>query len=663
MSKETEADAQTVSSSSSLSSIGSLEAIDVVEEDLNRNTESRATGYMGKNSEVSWLHRLDEAENSKERGESDKHSQTAAKGKAAEGLSTFSLSSFSYHLDNVHLSHIGESSTEPFLLPAKEVAEKLLQVYLESVQTFFPIIRKQLFVQQFENLYSRSAGHPGERWLAILNLIFAISSNYWRLTQPNLPQELHSEVFFSRAKALSIGENVIYEHADLQQVQAESLMAFYFLSSGQINRGWKMIGIASRSGISLGLHLRNTSRIELSSTKTRCRVWWSIFYLEHRLSVITSRPSCIPDNTSSVYPPVPVEEKDYDLPHIRLLLEDHRYRERHLHWTLGRNDTSSTRQQLLHSAGLSSAVYFFHQTDLAKITHAITNGVYNIDVLMHGWERIAGRIDLYSAKLDDWLSSLVPPLRFTDERRRKFPSLTNSYQISLALHFYSTRIVLGRPCLTRPGTDTDTGIIYPRSGFDNDISLICLQSALDLISIFPDEPNPVWLFKSTPWWCVLHFIMQSVSVLLVHLSIGPVNMRTNNDKEVSGEGASGEEESPEIVLKAIKKICSWLHSLSEYDHSAQRAFDICNKMFHRVASSQGFTTGEIVSETVSNENLERPGPGRFDRQAGMSKEERDSGPDSGAYGQFSFESYDPLADLGLGIDLDISPMLDINYEL
>lgn len=204
---------------------------------MNRDTESRATGYMGKNSEISWLRRLDEAESSKQSRESDSQSPTAAKAKASEEPNPFSLSSFSYHLDNAHLSHqMPGYSTEPFVLPAKEVAAKLLQVYLESVQSFFPIIRKQLFVQQFETLYSQSTSHPGERWLAVLNLVFAIGSKYCRLTQPNLPQELHPEVFFSRAKALSIGENVIYEHADLQQIQAETLMAFYFLSTGQINR-------------------------------------------------------------------------------------------------------------------------------------------------------------------------------------------------------------------------------------------------------------------------------------------------------------------------------------------------------------------------------------------------------------------------------------------
>lgn len=413
-----------------------------------------------------------------------------------------------------------------------------------------------------------------------------------------------------------------------------------------------MIGLASRSGISLGLHLRSTSsHIEISSRETRCRVWWSIFYLEHLLTVITSRPSCLPENTSSIYPPVPVEEEDYDLPHIRPLLEDHRYRERHLHWTLDRNDTSFTRQQLLHSAGPSSAVYFFHQTDLAKITHAITNGIYNIDVLTRGWDRIAGRIDLYSAKLDDWLSSIVPPLRFADEKGRKLPSLHSPYQISLALHYYSTCIVLSRPCLTRPGINTDNGITFPRSRFGNDITLICLRSALDLISILPDEPSPVWLFESTPWWCVLHFVMQGISILLIHLSIGPVNTSTKNKKGTSAEGAKGSEESPEIVLKAIQKTCSWLHSLSEYDPSSQRAFDICNKMFHRVASGKGFTTSDIVPETAKSENLGGPTQSPFDQQNGISSEEP---------GSFFLESRDFLADLGM--DLDMSTILDINYE-
>lgn len=45
--------------SDSNSSRGSLDAIDLVEEDLNRNERTRATGFFGKNSEVAWMQKLE----------------------------------------------------------------------------------------------------------------------------------------------------------------------------------------------------------------------------------------------------------------------------------------------------------------------------------------------------------------------------------------------------------------------------------------------------------------------------------------------------------------------------------------------------------------------------------------------------------------------------
>lgn len=43
---------------SPLSSIGSLDEIDRVEEDHNRTERTRATGYKGKSSEITWMQRL-----------------------------------------------------------------------------------------------------------------------------------------------------------------------------------------------------------------------------------------------------------------------------------------------------------------------------------------------------------------------------------------------------------------------------------------------------------------------------------------------------------------------------------------------------------------------------------------------------------------------------
>jgi hypothetical protein len=67
-------------------------------------------------------------------------------------------------------------------------------------------------------------------------MIFAIASRYFSLTAQELPGSFNDKVFFGRATALGIADDVLYSHADLQQVQLEALIAFYFLASSQINR-------------------------------------------------------------------------------------------------------------------------------------------------------------------------------------------------------------------------------------------------------------------------------------------------------------------------------------------------------------------------------------------------------------------------------------------
>jgi hypothetical protein len=43
-------------------------------------------------------------------------------------------------------------------------------------------------------------------------------------------------VYMTRARLLSLNSEVLFSHPDLQQVQVESLIAFYLLASDQINR-------------------------------------------------------------------------------------------------------------------------------------------------------------------------------------------------------------------------------------------------------------------------------------------------------------------------------------------------------------------------------------------------------------------------------------------
>lgn len=209
--------------------MGSLDAIDVVDEDVNRSEESRATGFVGKNSEVVWLQSLDvEAErvNSPDQKRPKRHSSGTRDGNY--------IASKSYHTEDLPM--VEPEQLNPYELPPKHVAETYYDAYVMSVDTYFPIIRKSLFTAQFDRYYAEPFLNPGHKWLAVLNMIFAIASRYCAFVGKEMPGGSEHTIFFSRAKILSANENIVYGHPDLQQVQIEILLTFYFLALSQVNR-------------------------------------------------------------------------------------------------------------------------------------------------------------------------------------------------------------------------------------------------------------------------------------------------------------------------------------------------------------------------------------------------------------------------------------------
>lgn len=209
--------------------MGSLDAIDVVNEDINRSDESRATGFLGKNSEVSWLQSLDvEAERI------NSSNQKRLSGHSPGTRGTNYIASMSYHTEDQPMAEYKQLN--PYEVPPKHVAEAYYDTYLRSVNTYFPIIRESLFTAQFDRYYAEPSLNPGHKWLAVLNMIFAIASWYCTLVGKVMPDGSEHTTFFLRAKILSANETIIYSHPNLQQVQIETLLAFYFLASSQVNR-------------------------------------------------------------------------------------------------------------------------------------------------------------------------------------------------------------------------------------------------------------------------------------------------------------------------------------------------------------------------------------------------------------------------------------------
>ena len=235
--------------------VGSTGSLDLISEDYNRSAATRATGFMGKSAEITWLQRLKkrQAEVASESGEDedDEDRRIVDDGKGslffAHGINHLNdavnneaedsppVSESTYHCDD--LTVLIPDRVDPFEIPPRHTATALYQSYLDTVHPAFPILGKVTFTNQFHTFLNNDKINTGHNWLAILNLIFAIAAKYSHLVQAEWRgDERDHLIYFTRARMLGFNGETILLHAELQRVQITGLMAFYLMAINQINR-------------------------------------------------------------------------------------------------------------------------------------------------------------------------------------------------------------------------------------------------------------------------------------------------------------------------------------------------------------------------------------------------------------------------------------------
>ncbi|KAL4994263.1 fungal-specific transcription factor domain-containing protein [Aspergillus recurvatus] len=587
-------------SSFSSYSVGSLDELDILTEDPNRTKESRAAGYIGKESEISWMQKLD--------------TEARKLGKGQEETTEESIASMSYHVDN--LSITDPAPVDPRLLPPRSWAARLVDIFFWSIAPSFPLLNRTLFMSQFEAAFSSSA-HPTSKWLAVLNLVFAVSAKYYQQAEPVAGKDVDDRVFLSRALCLRSSHHLVLEHADLHEVQIDLLLAIYYLVSGQVNRSWRVNGSAARSAICLGLNLRAFSEhIDPVSKETRTRIWWSIFALENLLSGMTGRVPCLNHRAMSLYPPAPYDESDFDDPKLKTILEMTAQHGERLHFTIDATDEElASRTAWLQSIKPNASLYFFHLVDLSIITHAAVMAIYSLQSARDSHSGCGqSEIPHYQSRLHSWASNLHPAFAFTDKNINELSlSKDSRAQVTLALSYYSSQIILSRPCLTRPVAEGGSNIRFPRSRFKNDTALTCVHSALSLISVLPDEPDTTWMLRKSPWWCILHYIMQAITILLIQLSIGVVPEDVIEPGKKEGQEQTEEQKknndkqhAPEMVWNASKKALRWLQCMAKQDPSSNRAFEISEGFLRRIAKAKNLEM-DFLARTGTREDTRMSG--------------------------------------------------------
>lgn len=341
-----------------------------------------------------------------------------------------------------------------------------------------------------------------------------------------------------------------------------------------------------------------------TSKEIRYRVWWSLYIVEHLLSVMTGRPSCIVDSGCTTPLPVPFDETDFQKEEVaRLISSGSRSNSSQLERMAVCSNTPSLNSSLdsdsneaaanpkeadmnradyLKSLPPCMSMYFLQQTTLTSISKRTTAKLYGPENVQSPWASTEFTIQSLMLELDSWFMNLPSAYDFTSTHTSQCPM---NQRVGLALLFYSTKIGITRPCLCRlDGALSQGDRAYE---FCTKTAAECVESACHMLTLFPDAPDVALLYKASPWWCILHYLMQATTVLLLELAFKAQHVP----------------EKKSTVSKAAKKAVEWLSTMSKSNLAAERAWGLCDSFLRRLVPKVDSDSDDFPAST-SNTNTQ-----------------------------------------------------------
>lgn len=355
-----------------------------------------------------------------------------------------------------------------------------------------------------------------------------------------------------------------------------------------------MIGVATRSGISLGLNLeKKIAGLDVKSGEARKQLWWSIHRLESLLSVMTGRASCLGNASYSAMPPFLNPRLDFTIPDISQPTNE-------LQWTINLSNAQRSSQiSFLSSLKPSQSLYLFYMADLALLSQGIINEVYVTGAPHIGWNRIDSRIVSYREKVDFWASTIHPSFCFKGHRT---PVHESPFRSSLALNYYSVCILLSRPSLAGPSIEKKGIARRSRTKFADKTALFCLHASLGAVAQLPEQPDLSWWYQVPQWWNLLHILTQATVVLLLDLSI---------DSTPAGSEVLSHPDESEVWAR-VQKALRWLQCLAITSESARRVFLFFHTCAHRMAPNLVLDFDNLPSVAGFSQVSPDPENSRFD---------------------------------------------------
>ena len=219
-----------------------------------------------------------------------------------------------------------------------------------------------------------------------------------------------------------------------------------------------------------------------------------------------------------------------------------------------------------------NALYFMYHTGLSNFTNEVLVRLYRADAISKSWADVQNTIASLNSKLEKWRAELPNVFDFTKRQRdQQFVR----QRMSLGFSYYSTLVIINRPCLCRVDRKISNQSDKAHD-FNRETAMKCVHAPRDMLEMLPQKPNAIGLYKVAPWWCLVHYLVQAATVLMLELSFRSYHM----PNEV------------EEIFDSTKKAIDWLRSLAQADEAAKRAWSLCNEMFHKVAPMVGRSPAE-----------------------------------------------------------------------
>ncbi|KAL8838747.1 MAG: hypothetical protein Q9170_001996 [Blastenia crenularia] len=364
----------------------------------------------------------------------------------------------------------------------------------------------------------------------------------------------------------------------------------------------------------------------------RLGIWFSVLSLERTISAITGRPSMVRDiDCSAVLPEDGTIDADKHLQDSTLSeriqssrpAKDTKYGE--LRGQMSSHATTSP---------VSVESTFFHHVELSSLANLALSRLYSPSVRHIKWSELQSSIRELNQKLHEWNSNLRRPYE-TDLAHQK-PE-RDLGRAAVGMLFHSTRIIINRPCHCR----LDQRIANQSSAsykLNVDSASQCVASALAMLALIPDQPDPVSIYQGPLWWMFFHHLKRATIVLLQEITFLCENAPPNSEN----------------VLTVAKKAINWLHAMGLSNHPAYSSWVTLSRLLHRAGQRfGGDLSGVRIAEEEGKENLSSFATRRFAAQGDQIY--------SFAGPMFEIDGQDSQLGLGdMGLDHDF--LGDLNFD-